>query len=105
MGFKENPENCNRNGRLVGSKNKITRDIKQFIQKLMDCFSDDDIENLAKWVKTGNGKTAMFRLIGSIAPKDINLDGNITTNKFLEALENVENTNNNGANDVESKAN
>ena len=70
-GFRGGDENINRNGRPVGSKNKVTQKIRKAYQQL----TEDNLENMSLWladIAADNPKEAMelmLKLSEFIIPK------------------------------------
>ena len=73
-------------GRPKGSENKFTREVKDVIQRLLNCMTDKDLQEIYLHLKTEKPET-LINFIGKIAPKDLNIKGDVKTSKLSESIE------------------
>ena len=83
MGFDKTPENINLKGRKKGTKNKITREIKDVINKLLECSTDDDIKGIYDELRKDKPEV-ILNFWGKIAPKVLDLSGKIKVDKEID---------------------
>jgi hypothetical protein len=78
-------ESGNKAGRPKGAENKFTREVKDVIQRLLNCMTDEDLEEIYLHLKTEKPET-LINFIGKIAPKDLNVKTDLAKNPLLEKL-------------------
>jgi hypothetical protein len=79
-------ESGNKAGRPKGAENKFTREVKDVIQRLLNCMTDGDLEEIYLHLKTEKPET-LINFIGKIAPKDLNIGGDLKVSKLSESIE------------------
>jgi hypothetical protein len=60
-------------GRPKGSLGKATRQLKEIQQKLLECYTDDDVESIYSQLKRDKPE-ALLNYIAKIAPKDLTVE-------------------------------
>jgi hypothetical protein len=72
-------------GRAKGTPNKLTREVKDVIQRLLNCMTDEDLKEIYDDLKLNKPET-LVGFIGKIAPKDLNVKTDVVKNPILEKL-------------------
>jgi hypothetical protein len=73
-------------GRPKGAENKFTREVKDVIQRLLNCMTDEDLKEIYTHLKTEKPET-LISFIGKIAPKDLNIKGDVKTSKLSDSIQ------------------
>lgn len=73
-------------GRPEGRPNKLTRQVKDVINKLLECMTDEDVRLLYDDLKT-NKPEVLISFIGRIAPKDLNVKTEVKTSDLSESIQ------------------
>jgi hypothetical protein len=81
----EQGESGNKAGRPKGSQNKMTRQVKDVINKLLECFTDADIKKLYNKLKDKKPDT-LINFLARIAPKDLNVKGEFRKSELSKSI-------------------
>jgi hypothetical protein len=81
----EQGQSGNTAGRPKGSQNKITRQVKDVINKLLECLTDEDILSLYAELRDKKPEV-LLNFIGKIAPKDLNVKTDFKLSPLAEEL-------------------
>jgi hypothetical protein len=73
-------------GRPKGSQNKITRDIKEVINKFLEYLTDDKIKDIAERVDSVKPEV-LINFVSKIAPKDLNISGELKTSHLSRSID------------------
>jgi hypothetical protein len=76
------------NGRPKGSLNKQTRAIKDVINKLMECSTDDDLQDIYSELKKNN-PSALLSFYGKIAPKKLDVETEFKPSELASELKKI----------------
>jgi hypothetical protein len=93
MGFEKGREKTG--GRQKGTQNKITRDIKEVVNKFLEYLTDDKIKDIAERVDSVKPEV-LINFVSKIAPKDLNISGELKKSPLSESIDKLlesENTN------------
>jgi len=69
----------------------LTRDIKDVIQTVLQNINDVDIEEIITYLKAEKPE-ALLSFIGRIAPKDLNVKGEISTQPIAISVKDLKNS-------------
>jgi hypothetical protein len=71
-------------GRKKGSRNKMTVEIKEVINKLVNCINND-LDEIYNGVKEDQ-KNVLVNFLGKIAPKDLNIKAEVKSSPMSEEI-------------------
>jgi hypothetical protein len=84
MGFEKGRDKTG--GRQKGTQNKITRDIKEVVNKFLEYLTDDKIKDIAERVDSVKPEV-LINFVSKIAPKDLNISGELKKSPLSESID------------------